>query len=563
MAAPVVEGSKPRHLLARILDTPDLPKVVQSLEPRVLHQLVRYCGLEDCGEIIALATTEQLMRVFDDDLWRNEKIGEEDEFDADRFGLWLEVLAEVGVSAAAEKVVQMDFGFVTAAFSRHVLVLDQETLLLGQTAADSGGVGYDPVESARAVLTENALEDSPSHDVGGFRVIAKRGESWDALLSILIYLEDCHPRFFGRLMKRCGHLTTEHIEDNGGLYEVLTADEQVMADIAGDRERRQEEEGYVTPSQATAFLKLSRQRHGGDRDGAPGWDPVTAGYFRDFEQRARASGEGRRGGAHAKPEPHRARGTDRNVTSFLATLREGGVLPRPRPRLLPKGLAAGENSLSRIREQLEYAMEHDAATYSRRTEELAYLANVLIAGCSIASRRFRAAEAADAVLATCNLGLENWPPPAGRANPSLPPAFLLRQDLVAVFRTGWSVLYERVCIDVAERLVQILAEVRSDDDDLQDQLRELRRGLRRQIDAGTPWLERDNLDVIAILDQPSWAVLLGLLAECPVVPKVVEKSGEGRRPLRVVSEYAFISENHQIAWLLDFLESLPRRLLEP
>ena len=39
----------------------------------------------------------------------------------------------------------------------------------------------------------------------------------------------------------------EHIEDNGGLYEVLTTEEQVLSDVASDREERRKDAGYVAP----------------------------------------------------------------------------------------------------------------------------------------------------------------------------------------------------------------------------------------------------------------------------------------------------------------------------
>ena len=63
----------------------------------------RLYGLEDCGELVALATPEQLTRVFDLDLWRSARAGRDEQFDPDRFGLWLEVLAESGVSLAAQR----------------------------------------------------------------------------------------------------------------------------------------------------------------------------------------------------------------------------------------------------------------------------------------------------------------------------------------------------------------------------------------------------------------------------------------------------------------------------
>ena len=79
---------------------------------------------------------------------------------------------------------------------------------------------------------------------------------------------------------------------------------------------------------------------------------------------------------------------------------------------------------------------------------------------------------------TCNLGLENWPPQwliasdsrkAGHATDAdalLPPDFLVRHDLVTVFRVGWTVLYEQVGACVARRLIGILSELSSDDSDL-------------------------------------------------------------------------------------------------
>src|SRR5262245_25070944 len=78
-----------RGLLDRILNTPGLEQVVPQLRPELLHGIIQRCGLEDCGEIVALATPEQLARVFDFDLWRAAQPGLDEQFDADRFGVWL------------------------------------------------------------------------------------------------------------------------------------------------------------------------------------------------------------------------------------------------------------------------------------------------------------------------------------------------------------------------------------------------------------------------------------------------------------------------------------------
>jgi hypothetical protein len=43
-----------RRLLGRILDTPHLAHIVPRLQPEVLHRVIQSCGLEDCGELVAL-----------------------------------------------------------------------------------------------------------------------------------------------------------------------------------------------------------------------------------------------------------------------------------------------------------------------------------------------------------------------------------------------------------------------------------------------------------------------------------------------------------------------------
>ena len=98
------DAAEGRGLLDRILNTPSLEQVVPRLRPDLLHRVIQACGLEDCGEIVALATPEQLARIFDLDLWRAARPGRDEQFDADRFGVWIEALAESGAAVAAQKL---------------------------------------------------------------------------------------------------------------------------------------------------------------------------------------------------------------------------------------------------------------------------------------------------------------------------------------------------------------------------------------------------------------------------------------------------------------------------
>ena len=57
----------------------------------------------------------------------------------------------------------------------------------------------------------------------------------------------------------------------------------------------------------------------------------------------------------------------------------------------------------------------------------------------------------------------------------------------------------------------------------------LRIAMMKQVQAGTPWRAEQSLDVIAILDQPAWAALVALIAECPVIHGALTASLERKR----------------------------------
>src|SRR5207248_1977580 len=89
---------------------------------------------------------------------------------------------------------------------------------------------------------------------------------------------------------------------------------------------------------------------------------------------------------------------------------EAGMMPgRPRALL---GAADEDPRAARLpflRRLMEFALHHDEAAYFTRNRELAFLANTLLAGCSVQSRPFTPQEASDAAASICNLGLECWP----------------------------------------------------------------------------------------------------------------------------------------------------------
>jgi Family of unknown function (DUF6178) len=185
-----------RPLLDRILDTPHLAHVVPRLQPEVLHRVIQSCGLEDCGELVALATPDQLARLFDLDLWRTGQPGLDELFDADRFGVWLEVLMESGANVAAQKLAEMDIDLVVAALAQHALVFDPAAV------SPSAPMEGDDVAAVRAV------HDGIGCDVGGYMVEARRTDSWDAIIAVLTVLGEEHQDYFHRVMRGCRRLST-------------------------------------------------------------------------------------------------------------------------------------------------------------------------------------------------------------------------------------------------------------------------------------------------------------------------------------------------------------------
>src|SRR5678816_3222500 len=117
--------------------------------------------------------------------------------------------------------------------------------------------------------------------VGGYVVIAKRVDFWDAITAVLNALADTHGAVFDRVMRGCCRLSNSRPEIDG-LDDLLTTNEQAMFDVALEREARNDAQGYVTPVQARTFLQMSR-RIDLRRAARPPRDPVTGAYFRDVD----------------------------------------------------------------------------------------------------------------------------------------------------------------------------------------------------------------------------------------------------------------------------------------
>ena len=515
--------AKSETLLQRLLNAPDLTKIVPQLQPEVLHRVIQTCGLEDCAEFVALATPAQLARVLDIDIWQARTPGTDEQFDADRFGLWIAVLMEAGADVAAEKVLGLDIELVVAGLLQHAAAFDRASVS-PYTTLDGD------------VMPGRALNRGPVSDVGGYVLEVKRTSSaWGSIVELLAFLDAQHPRYFHRLMRGWVRLSDDpRVGD--GCDALLDDDEQDMFDLAVDREVRRERQGYVAPAQAHAFLKGGRDLQlGADR---PAPSAIARAYFRTIESTLTTEAEARHEAFQAFIEASPARPSTLEPSGVVEVLRDAGVLGA-QPRAL---VGAPDQQASRLSQ-----IEVHVASHPASAEELAYLANVILAGCSIQGRAFTAQEAGDGAVAICNLGLENWP--THWSDP----------DLVNAFQVGWTVLHRDVSMYVGQHLIDVLAGIRCRDRDIQLRLDGLRRELKQGVRNREPWRARDALDVILMLDAPSWAALLALIDECPVIHAALDAPRQRRLTISP-ADFAFISQNSQIAAVREFMASLPAAL---
>jgi hypothetical protein len=396
--APLLRRTLNGSLLMQMLDDPQLAPQLRALPAPVLRQVILQIGLEDAGELVALSSLEQLREVFDEDLWRSPRPGQDDAFDAARFCTWLEVLLEAGDAFVADRLAELSEDFLIFAFSRLLRALDPTEVAASIRDDDEAG------------LIDKVLEAEGCQELGDYLIVARIDNGWDAVWTALVALDDRHPELLRAVLQRCWLATREQAEGAGGLYEVLTGEEQLLEDARAEREERRAARGFVAPADARAFLGLARRAPAG-----PETDPITRAYFREL--RPVPSALDVAGGAR----PPRS--------APVRRLRaEAGALPSPEDAPPPTD--------SLFRSSVAELAGSDPRVHQRVVEELAYLANVLVAGDT--SRPWQPVEAAERVLELCDAGLRAALEREGDAAPEAAREAVARWGAVGLFRTAWA-----------------------------------------------------------------------------------------------------------------------------
>jgi hypothetical protein len=400
-----VSSSLIRHrlgggLLSQLLEDTELAPALRALPAPALRQVILRVGLEDAGELVALSTLEQLREVFDEDLWRSARPGEDEAFDAARFVVWLEVLLEGGEAFVADRLAELSEDFLVFAVSRLVRVLD--VAVLTAWANDPG----------EADLLDEVVETQPCQELDEYLMVSRTEWGWDAVLTTLLALDERHPELLRGVLSRCAAATHEEVRSAGRLHAALHGEELLLEDARAEREERRAERGYVSPADARAFLALARAAPESPED-----DPITRAHFRELRPVAAAS----------------------PATGPAASPRQ----PPPLRQLLVEAGAPAEAAVtspaadSLFRRTLADLHEHDPRAHQRLVEELAYLANVLIAGDTSAARSWRPVEAAERVLELCDEGLRAIVARGG-SGPAAAQEVLLGWGAVGLFRVAWA-----------------------------------------------------------------------------------------------------------------------------
>ncbi len=391
------------RLVARVLEDPSLPERIRSLPPERLHELVRAVGLEDSGELVALATPDQLVSLFDGDLWTSARPGEEEAFDAPRFVTWLEVLAEAGIDRAAARLAQCSEEFLALALSRLVLVVESEVVQREVESDDE--------------RIEKLLESQLVEELGEYFLVSKLHEGWDTLLGVLLAWDRDDHGLCERLLARLSRSSARHIDESGGLSEVLTELETLEEDAAAEREERRARVGYVEPRSALAFLRLARRTP----PTAPEEDAISRAYFRALAPERPGRRASRAQSVERKaPEPSSVE------APFLALLASAADEERARPVL--RSASASEGSL--FRRALRGLSLRDPVRHARLLDELAFLTNVLVSGADRSGERWTPETALEEVVRVVESVLPNSEAPAIEE--------LDRWGLIGLFRRGYA-----------------------------------------------------------------------------------------------------------------------------
>lgn len=539
----ITKHQRPADLLGNILDQPDLPEIIKSLDPGLLTQLIRHVGLDDSAPLVFHTTQKQLAEILDEDLWHSKTPGRVETFNSERFGVWLNVMMENGPAFTAEKVTAMDEDLLTLGICRLVRVF---------RAHDPATYHGSDVKANHGEISDYLLDGFLNLEFPGYRVVSKNDACWNAVTGLLSELNESDNGRLVRLLERCCRICEESLETDSGLLGILSADEMLEEDVFSEREDRKENRGFVTPSAATIFLADARSVSLSRIIADTGIPHIARAYFKsastkpeeDAAQRPPAAAEGAPGSM------------GKRIFEFMDTLRKAEVLPETNRQKLGFDGFGRRDSRCALLNTMRTLNLSDPELYSQRLMELSFLSNALISGCAFRNRTFHPKESAEAALSVCNLGSEYLLKTQAVPEDSRPAgepllALIKTTHLVYLFRIGWKILFDNVILATAESVSAFIIRLKKNTSDPEQKhiLARMALMLRHSISSGHPWEFQDQMDYLHVfLDGETVAALIELIREYPTFPDALHTNTDG-------GSSPFISSRMQIQSIRRFLGS--------
>jgi len=417
-------------LLRRLSGNPAFATYIRQLPAATVVRLIDDVGLEDSQELLAAMDAQQLRETMSIALWSSDTTGHDEALDIDQFVRWIALWLGEGDQTWTRRAIELGEDFIVACLRQLLFAVDRTAV----------GVERRGVE------------------IGNYVVFPKEQKHWPRIAEALVALWSHDPDFTLRSLRRCSHERTILNETR----DEHDAQDSVLQDLTAERGAARAQVGHVSAMHAALFLSMTKTASLKALCAQTEYDLNTADYLAKAERAAREMKHGSinveatESHSSEPPESSEARKSSESLASqsgapppqagdFAALdelLREAGVLEANTevPLLTNQSAPSGALYLERAITTLA-ALRPDIA--SRRMRELAYLANVLMAGAESQGRRYTATVAARTAMATANLGatflLRDAAPRTADADRI--PA-MLEQDpgVVRLFQVGFNLL---------------------------------------------------------------------------------------------------------------------------
>lgn len=547
-----VSGHRPttaKSVVDALLESRDLATIVQDLNPATLHHLVTELGIEDAGPLVAHASSRQIVDLLDSTLWTGARPGDPETMSMEVLMRWFDLWSDMGDPAAADILHDLGDEFCALALSRLVQVSDDPA-------------GLEDMDEQTQLL-------------GIYRVRARYADEWDSVQKVLNALWGEYPDFLESILERL--ILRHSMLRIGGELDSLYL---LRIDAEYEREQSRERSGYVTSAMAGAYLQALRHTELDTLVDEAAYDPETAAYFKrrafSAEASAREPAQSHTQAGEAEGPEHQPAGvetesadTEPDAHAHAGLRAELASYERAHTR--STFLLEGPEVTERVQRQPVRAaiarLQDRPAAFTARMDELAYLANLLLAGTEMDERRLTESEAANLAMASCNLGgtylhwLEASTDPSDSAIDSWIEA---EPGLIRLFRIGWQLL--------SQLPTQTARHLRSQfgTDSVRDRF-DNRKWLLDEVDAllGQPdFVEtvqarkfdeaRETLRILGIVLTPEAVTALCLLTDS--VPRIAQVLAQEKSNDRVSADARFIDSFEDLSRIQTFLRALTERL---